>query len=59
MCRYCSDPAVTHKVLARRGFLKFAVAAGGLAIAPRAFAAKATAPVKPENVLAPDAALDR
>ena len=60
MCRYCSDPAVTHQVLPRRGFLRLAAGtAAGLAVAPRAFAAKAKAPPKPENVLSPDAALDR
>jgi carbonic anhydrase len=60
MCQYCLDAGITHEVLARRGFLKLAAgAAAGLALAPRAQAAEPKAPPKPENVLSPDAALDR
>jgi carbonic anhydrase len=46
--------------VARRQVLKLASAAAvGLALAPNAFAAKSKAPPKPQNVLSPDAALDR
>jgi len=58
MCEHCFDAAGQPR-LARRSILKFAAAAAGLAVAPQAFAAKAKAPPKPENVLSPDAALDR
>jgi carbonic anhydrase len=58
MCEHCCDAADQHR-LARRSVLKFAAAAAGLAIAPQALAANAKAPPKPENVVAPDAALDR
>ena len=60
MCQYCLVAPVRHEVLPRRGFLKLAAgAAAGVAIAPRAFAAKVKAPPKPQNVLSSDAALDR
>jgi carbonic anhydrase len=58
MCKHCFDAADQPR-LARRSILKFAAAAAGLAVAPQAFAAKAKAPPKPENVVPPDAALDR
>ena len=58
MCEHCFDAAGQPR-LARRSILKFAAAAAGLAVAPQAFAAKAKAPPKPENVVSPDAALDR
>jgi len=54
MCGLCTVS------LARRHILKLATAAAvGLAIAPDAFAAKSNAPPKPQNVLSPDAALER
>jgi carbonic anhydrase len=59
MCQYCLDIAASQKVLGRRSVLKFAGAAAGLALAPRAFAANDKPPPKPENVISPDAALDR
>jgi carbonic anhydrase len=60
MCQHCLDAGKTHEVFARRGFLKLAAgAAAGLAVAPQAQAANAKAPPKPQNVLSPDAALDR
>jgi carbonic anhydrase len=60
MCQYCLVATATHEVLARRGFLKLAAgAAAGVAMAPRAFAAPVKTPPKPQNVLSPDASLDR
>ena len=59
MCERCVDAAITQKRLGRRSILKLAAAAAGFAIAPRAFAANDKTPPKPENVLSPDAALDR
>ncbi len=59
MCHLCNDPAELHAPPAtRRRFLSVAgMAAAGLAIAPGAFAQQA--PPKPQNVISPDAALDR
>jgi carbonic anhydrase len=60
MCKRCADNAVDRMHLPRRGLLKFAAAtAAGLVLAPPAWAAKAKAPPKPQNVLSPDAALHR
>jgi carbonic anhydrase len=60
MCQYCLDAAATHQVLGRRNILKLAAgAAAGLALAPQAFAANDKPPPKPQNVISPDAALDR
>ena len=59
MCERCVDAAITQKRLGRRSILKLAAAAAGFAIAPRAFAANDKTPPKPENILSPDAALDR
>ena len=60
MCERCADIAAGRTPLARRGLLKLAaVTAAGLALAPSAMAAKAKAPPKPQNVLSPDAALQR
>ncbi len=60
MCERRSDGGISPKRLARRNVLKFAAAAGAmLAGAPYAMAAKAKAPPKAENVVSPDAALDR
>ena len=59
MCQYCLDAAGTRKVLGRRSFLKVAGAVASLALAPQAFAANDKPPPKPENVVSPDAALDR
>jgi len=59
MCELCT-PAAEYGPMARRNVLKFATAAAAtLLVAPHALAAKAKAPPKPENVLAPDAALAR
>jgi carbonic anhydrase len=59
MCELCT----TSRGLAtpaRRNFLRLAgLAAAGLAMAPRAFAEDAKTPPKPQNVLSPDAALER
>ena len=59
MCHLCADPTATHAAPAsRRSFLRAAgIAAASLAIAPASFAQKP--PPKPENVISPDAALDR
>jgi carbonic anhydrase len=61
MCQRCGDAAARHAPLARRSILKLgAIAAAGLALAPHALAKNAKAlPPKPQNVLSPDAALDR
>jgi carbonic anhydrase len=60
MCERCAEAAVQHAHMARRNFLKFTMAAAaGVAMAPQAFAAKVKAPPKPENVMSPQAALDR
>jgi carbonic anhydrase len=60
MCRHCLDAAATHQVYGRRNILKLAAGAtAGLALAPRAFAASDKGPPKPENVISPDAALER
>jgi carbonic anhydrase len=57
MCEFCR---ASTPPLARRHLLKLATAAAvGFAISPGAFAAKSSAPPKPQNVLSPDAALDR
>src|SRR6202171_3677868 len=58
MCELCTANASTSGI-ARRNVLKLAGVAAGLAIAPRAFAKETKTPPKPENVLSPDAALDR
>jgi carbonic anhydrase len=58
MCQFCDIP--TPAQTSRRRFL--AVASGvaaGLALGPRAFAKETKPPPKPENLLSPDAALDR
>ncbi|MGC2122300.1 MAG: carbonic anhydrase [Xanthobacteraceae bacterium] len=59
MCERCADVTAQHPRFVRRGILKLAAAAAGLALAPQAFAAKTKAPPKPENVMTPDAALHR
>src|SRR5579872_5850134 len=59
MCEFCATE-VEFGPIARRSVLKLtAAAAATLAVTPHAFAAKAKAPPKPENVLSPDAALER
>jgi len=60
MCECCADVAVKRAHFARRSLLQLAAGAvAGFATAPQAFAARVKAPPKPENVLPPDAALDR
>jgi len=60
MCERCANAAAQHMHFARRSMLKLAAGAlAGLAVAPHAFAAQVKAPPKPENVIAPDAALHR
>jgi carbonic anhydrase len=59
VCEHCLDKVFHQPRLARRGLLKLAAGAAGLAIASQAMAAPPKAPPKPENVLSPDAALDR
>jgi carbonic anhydrase len=58
MCELCHVNAAQARI-ARRNFVMLAGAAAALAIAPRAWAAPVKTPLKPENVLTPDAALDR
>jgi carbonic anhydrase len=60
MCERCVETAVARASLARRSVLKFAAAAAAaLALGERALAKENKAPPKPQNVLSPDAALDR
>ena len=58
MCELCAAKAGIPRI-ARRNFLQLAGIAAGLALAPGAFAKETKAPPKPENVLSPDAALER
>ena len=59
MCEMCATSS-DHAGLARRSFLKLGAAAtAGLMAAPQAFAAPVKKPPKPENVVSPDAALER
>jgi len=55
MCEVCAS----RSPIARRGVLKFALTAAAGFIAQRVVAANAAEPAKSENVLSPDAALDR
>jgi carbonic anhydrase len=62
MCEFCAggDGAPRHANLPRRNFLKLAGgAAGALALGRTARAKEPAQPPKPQNVLSPDAALDR
>jgi carbonic anhydrase len=60
MCERCAKIAAQHPHVARRSILKLAAgAAVSLAMVPPAFAAPPEAPPKPENVVSPDAALQR
>ena len=60
MCERCATAAAMPEEIGRRTSLKLAAAAiAGLAFLPDAFAQQPKAPPKPENVLSPEAALDR
>jgi carbonic anhydrase len=60
MCQHCLYAAANDSHIGRRSILKMATAvAMGLVATSHMSAAHAKAPPKPENVLAPDAALDR
>lgn len=63
MCMLCRDAEHSNARAARRQFLKLtsaaAAAAAGLALARPGFAANDAPPPKPQNIVAPDAALDR
>ena len=60
MCERGVSTAVTGAMVGRRTVLKLAVTAGAaLAFLPQVHAQVAKPPPKPENVLSPDAALDR
>jgi carbonic anhydrase len=60
MCERCMLAAAVPQSLARRDLLKLGGAAvAGLSLIPQALAAPPAAPPKPENVVSPDAALDR
>jgi len=59
MCECCATTTVTPVAVKRRTILKLATTTAGLALFPLAFAQEAKAPPKPENVLSPEAALDR
>jgi carbonic anhydrase len=62
MCELCCAPSASvpgaPRSMARRSVLKLGLAAG-IALAPQALMAKPKEPPKPENVLSPDAALER
>ena len=58
MCQLCETPAPSQT--SRRRFLAAAAStAAGLAFGPQAFAKETKPPPKPQNLLSPDAALDR
>jgi carbonic anhydrase len=60
MCRNCDETRIALAPLARRNVLKIAgAAAAALALSGVALAKETKMPPKPENVLSPDAALDR
>jgi carbonic anhydrase len=60
MCECCVTTTVTPLAVKRRTILKLvATTTAGLALFPHAFAQEAKAPPKPENILSPEAALDR
>jgi len=60
MCEHCLEAAFMGTRFARRGIFKLAAAAGAaFATAPHALAAGPKTPPKPENVISPDAALER
>ena len=60
MCKYCEDARIEHTPFARRSVLKFAgAAAAALALAGPALAKEKKMVPKPQNVLSPEAALDR
>lgn len=60
MCNYCEEAHIEHTPLARRNILKFAgAAAAALALGAPALAKEAKMVPKPQNVMSPDAALDR
>lgn len=60
MCENCGKLEAAPSALARRSVLRLAAsAAAGLAFARPALAKGTRAPPKPQNVLSPDAALDR
>jgi carbonic anhydrase len=60
MCKHCSYAATIRAMVGRRTVLKLAATAtAGLGFLPHALAQIVKAPPKPENVLSPDAALDR
>jgi carbonic anhydrase len=59
MCERCVEAATASSNITRRSAFRLTAGAAAMAVAPQAFAANDTAPPKPENVLSPDAALDR
>jgi carbonic anhydrase len=60
MCKSCEEAGITHTPFARRNVLKFAgAAATALALGGPALAKEKKMVPKPQNVLSPDAALDR
>lgn len=60
MCQYCNEARIAPTPLARRNILKFAgAAAAALALGGPALAKEAKMVPKPQNILTPDAALDR
>jgi carbonic anhydrase len=60
MCGDCGNPDKVHGISsARRGFLKLAAVGAIATLSRSAFAEAAKTPPKPENVISPDAALER
>lgn len=60
MCEHCAEGRIAPAPFARRNVLKFAgAAAAALALGHTVLAKEAKMPPKPQNVLSPDAALDR
>jgi carbonic anhydrase len=59
MCERCRRDSLEPPVLSRRSLCLFAISSAGLLLADKAGAKEKKIPPKPQNVLSPDASLDR
>src|SRR4029450_10115363 len=59
MCERCEQNSLDPRALSRRAICLFAISSGALLLADKAGAKEKKSPPKPQNVLAPDASLDR
>jgi carbonic anhydrase len=59
MCKKCEQHSLGPRALSRRALCLFAVSSAGLLLADKAGAKEKKSPPKPQNVLSPDASLDR